>query len=102
MKKLLSILVAACLLLSVCCLALAEESPFAGGTGTAEDPWQIATAEQLLALSAAVNDGSANGYPGQFFALTADIDLKDVEWQPRLVRTAPTAISPRCASAQGL
>lgn len=82
MKKLLSILLAACLLLSVCCLALAEESPFAGGTGTAEDPWQIATAEQLLALSAAVNDGSANGYPGKFFVLTADIDLKDVEWQP--------------------
>ncbi|MBR0227112.1 MAG: hypothetical protein IJQ62_02060 [Clostridia bacterium] len=82
MKKLLSILLAACLLLSVCCLALAEESPFAGGTGTAEDPWQIATAEQLLMLSAAVNDGSVNGYPGKFFVLTADIDLKDVEWQP--------------------
>ncbi len=82
MKKLLSILLAACLLLSVCCLALAEESPFAGGTGTAEDPWQIATAEQLLVLSEAVNDGSANGYPGKFFVLTADIDLKDVEWQP--------------------
>ncbi len=75
MKKLLSILLATCLLLSVCCLALAEESPFAGGNGTAEDPWQIATAEQLLALSAAVNDGSANGYPGKFFVLTADIGL---------------------------
>ncbi len=61
---------------------ITEESTFAGGSGTAEDPWQIATAEQLLALSAAVNDGSVNGYPGQFFVLTADIDLKDVEWQP--------------------
>ena len=60
----------------------AAESVFAGGNGTAEDPWQIATAEQLLALSASVNDGSAYGYPGQFFVLTADIDLKDVEWQP--------------------
>ena len=58
------------------------ESSFAGGSGTAEDPWQIATAEQLLALSASVNDGSVYGYPGQFFVLTADIDLKDVEWQP--------------------
>ena len=36
MKKLFSILLAACLLLSICCLALAEESSFAGGTGTAE------------------------------------------------------------------
>ena len=82
MKKLLSILMAALMAFSVCSCALAEGSPFAGGTGTADDPWQIATAEQLLALSAAVNDGSVSGYPGQFFVLTADIDLKDVDWQP--------------------
>ena len=118
MKKILSILLSACLLLSLCaCTAgkesssaggnetavestsadgseaaeesssangsgTAEESPFAGGSGTAEDPWQIATAEQLLTLSASVNDGSVNGYPEKFFVLTADIDLKDVEWQP--------------------
>ena len=82
MKKLLSILMAALMAFSVCSFALAEESPFAGGTGTADDPWQIATVEQLLALSAAVNDGSVGGYPGQYFVLTADIDLKDVAWQP--------------------
>ena len=82
MKKLLSILLSALMALSSCPPVLAEESPFAGGTGTADDPWQIATAEQLLALSAAVNDGSVGGYPGQYFALTADIDLKDVVWQP--------------------
>ena len=82
MKKLLSILMAALMAFSVCSFALAEESPFAGGTGTADDPWQIAMAEQLLALSAAVNDGSVGGYSGQYFVLTADIDLKDVAWQP--------------------
>ena len=82
MKKLLSILMAALMAFSVCSFALAEESPFAGGTGTADDPWQIATVEQLLAFSAAVNDGSVGGYPGQYFVLTADIDLKDVAWQP--------------------
>ena len=82
MKKLLSILLAALLAFSLCSFSMAEESPFAGGTGTEADPWQIATAEQLLALSAAVNDGSRNGCPGQFFVLTADIDLKDVAWQP--------------------
>ena len=54
---------------------------FAGGSGTEDDPYQIATAEQLLALSATVNDGSANGYPGQFFALTDDIDLSGTAWQ---------------------
>ena len=78
MKKLLSILLSACLLLGLCAFAHAEESPYAGGSGTAEDPWQIATAGQLLSLSASVNDGSVNGYPEQFFVLTADIDLKDV------------------------
>ena len=82
MKKLLSILLSALMALSICPPVLAEESPFAGGTATADDPWQIATAEQLLALSAAVNDGSVGGYPGQYFTLTADIDLKDVVWQP--------------------
>ena len=82
MKKFLSILLCAMVALSVCSFGLAEESPFAGGTGTADDPWQIATAEQLLALSASVNDGSQKGYPGRFFVLTADIDLKDVAWQP--------------------
>ena len=79
MKKLLSILLSVCLLLSLCACTAAGESPsaggsetieespsasgdgtavgspFAGGSGTAEDPWQIATAVQLLALSASVN-----------------------------------------------
>ena len=82
MKKLFSILLALCMALSLCVAACAETSPYAGGSGTEEDPYQIATAEQLLALSAAVNDGSANGYPGAFFVLTADIDLKDIPWQP--------------------
>ncbi|MCR4621027.1 MAG: hypothetical protein K5663_02985 [Clostridiales bacterium] len=43
---------------------------------------EIATAEELLALARTVNDGSAQGYPGQYFVLTADIDLTGIEWQP--------------------
>lgn len=84
MKKLLTILLAMCLMLAMCACAVATaEAPiFAGGAGTEADPWQIATAEQLMALSATVNDGSAQGYPGQYFALTEDIDLAGVEWQP--------------------
>ena len=82
MKKLLSILMTLCLMLAMCAVATAEAPIFAGGAGTEDDPWQIATAEQLMALSATVNDGSAQGYPGQYFALTEDIDLKGVEWQP--------------------
>ncbi len=82
MRKLVSILLALLLALSLNAFALAEESPFAGGSGTAEDPYQIATADQLMALSAAVNDGSAGGYAGVCFALTADIDLAGTAWQP--------------------
>ncbi len=82
MKKLFSILLALCMAFSLCAAASAEALPYAGGSGTEEDPYQIATAEQLLALSAAVNDGSAGGYPGAFFVLTADIDLKDIPWEP--------------------
>ena len=49
-------------------------SPFAGGAGTAEDPWQIADAEQLDAVR---NDLTAH------YILTADIDLSDYEsWSP--------------------
>lgn len=53
---------------------------FAGGTGTAEDPFTVATAEQLKAFAADVNGGA--DYAGKFIKLTADIDLKNEEWTP--------------------
>ena len=81
MKKLVSTLLALMLALSLSAV-FAESSPYAGGSGTEADPWQIATADQLLALASAVNDGSVNGYYGAFFALTEDIDLSGVAWQP--------------------
>lgn len=49
---------------------------FAGGTGTKEDPYQIATAGQLSILSA------DDSYWGDHFVLTADIDLESCPWQP--------------------
>ena len=82
MKKFLSLVLALCLATGLCAFASADEPIFAGGSGTEDDPYQIATADQLLALSATVNDGSANGYSGQFFVLTADIDLDGIAWQP--------------------
>jgi hypothetical protein len=49
-------------------------SGFAGGSGTAEDPWRIATAEQF--------DEVRNHLDGQF-VLTGDIDLASFEnWTP--------------------
>ena len=53
---------------------------FAGGTGSAEDPYQIATAEQLAKLSKDVQNG--NMYRNNFFKLTADIDLGEHRWVP--------------------
>lgn len=82
MKTLLSLLLVLCMALSLSTAAMAEESLFAGGSGTEEDPWQIATVDQFLAFSKSVNDGSTGGYAGQYLVLTADIDLKDVEWTP--------------------
>ena len=47
---------------------------FAGGTGTAEDPWQISTAEQLYRIH---DDLTAH------YILIADIDLSAYEnWTP--------------------
>lgn len=55
-------------------------SAFAGGTGTKEDPYQIATAEQLAKLSKDVSEGTS--YQGTFFVLTENIDLSAYRWVP--------------------
>lgn len=55
-------------------------SNFAGGTGTEDDPYQIATAEQLAKLSKDVREGTS--YQGNYFILTADIDLSAHRWVP--------------------
>ncbi len=91
-KKMLSILLAICLLLfSVPFTAIAATAPtdqwsnhaadsFAGGTGTKTDPYQIATAAQLSKLAKDVNGG--NAYKGVYFKLTDDIDLSAYRWNP--------------------
>src|SRR4030042_1507990 len=56
-------------LIAVCLLALPAAAQYSGGSGTADDPYQIATAADLIALG---------GTPGDYdkhFILTADIDL---------------------------
>lgn len=55
--------------------------PFAGGSGTEADPYQIASAEQLAGLSDRALDGET--FAGQYFKLTADIDLSAyASWTP--------------------
>ncbi|MBR6706819.1 MAG: hypothetical protein IKI84_09095, partial [Clostridia bacterium] len=71
MKKILCVTLALMTLLSVAALA---DSGFAGGSGTKEDPWQIASAEQLDLI----RENLAGHY-----ALVADIDLSAYEnWEP--------------------
>ena len=56
---------------------------FAGGNGTKDDPYQIATAEQLAKLAGEVNSGVyGNTHSGEYFKLTAPIDLSGKRWVP--------------------
>lgn len=57
---------------------------FAGGTGTPEDPWQIATPGQLALMAERVNSTAEQDahYASEAYRLTADIDLDGREWQP--------------------
>jgi len=51
------------------------------GTGTEDDPYLIASAQNLAYLAEMVN-GGVNQYSGKWFKLTTDIDLNDHEWTP--------------------
>ena len=92
-KKLLSLLLALCLVMALVPMtAFAEDAQninvwdgstaaaFAGGTGTAEDPYQIANGAQLAYLSSSVNSGET--YEQKNFVLTANIDLNGLPWTP--------------------
>lgn len=57
------------------------DSAFAGGSGTKDDPWQIATPQQLAYLAQQVNTGTDFSL-GKYFRLTADIDLSSHDWTP--------------------
>ena len=92
-KKLLSLLLALCLVMALVPMtAFAEDSQninvwdgstaaaFAGGTGTAEDPYQIANGAQLAYLASSVNSGET--YEEKNFVLTANIALNGLPWTP--------------------
>ncbi|MHC4703641.1 MAG: GLUG motif-containing protein, partial [Planctomycetota bacterium] len=57
------------ILIAVCFLNLPALAQYSGGSGTADDPYQIATAEDLIALGETPEDYDKH------FILTADIDL---------------------------
>jgi len=53
---------------------------FEEGSGTAENPYLIYTAEQLAYLAASTNSGTT--YSGKHFKLMKNLDLADLEWTP--------------------
>ena len=56
---------------------------FAGGSGTKDDPYQIANAQQLAKLAEEVNSGvPEQTHSGEYFKLTAPIDLSGKRWVP--------------------
>ena len=92
-KKLISFLLALCLVMAFAPItAFAEDAQniniwdgstaaaFAGGTGTAENPYQIANGAQLAYLASSVNSGES--YEEKNFVLTANIDLNGLPWTP--------------------
>lgn len=92
-KKILSLLLTLCLVMTfVPMAAFAEDvqninvwdgstaAAFAGGTGTAENPYQIANGAQLAYLASSVNGGET--YEDKYFVLTANIDLNGLPWTP--------------------
>ncbi len=68
MKRTAASFVSVCIVL-LPATAMVQAARFAGGTGTAADPYQIATAAQLLSI------GSDPNLLDKHFLLTADIDL---------------------------
>ena len=92
-KKLLSLLLALCLVMALVPVsAFAEDAQninvwdgstaavFAGGTGTAENPYQIANGAELAYLASSVNSGET--YEDKYFVLTANINLNGLPWTP--------------------
>ena len=57
---------------------------YAGGSGTSEDPYLIATAAQLAYMAHVANTTDEYTYADarKYFKLTADINLKGHEWTP--------------------
>jgi hypothetical protein len=65
--------------LMLLCFAPSMKAQFAGGTGTASDPYLVSNRAQLEALDAFSGEATSKD---KHFLLTADIDLSDGPWTP--------------------
>ena len=85
MKKTLSLVIAMMMIISlVSAISFGASAEGEGvaftGTGTAEDPYVIESADNLIYLQKQVADG--NDYAGKLFAQKNDIDLGNKDWTP--------------------
>lgn len=62
---------------------VAAQAKYSGGSGTAKDPWRIATKSDLLALAANTKDYASH------FVLTADIDLSKQAFTLAVIASCP-------------
>lgn len=53
---------------------------FTTGSGTEQDPYLISSAEELALLATTTNNGDT--HEGEYFKLTSDIDLENIDWVP--------------------
>ena len=67
------------LALTTCLLVLPAQAQYSGGSGTAEDPYQIATAADLIALGERPDDWDKH------FKLMADIDLSGYSYDRAVI-----------------
>lgn len=83
-RKLLSLALsfALCLTLlpGVALAADGTETAYSGGAGTQDDPWVIATVEDITMLADTVNNGT--DYENAYFKQTVDLDMTGVAWEP--------------------
>ena len=89
MRKLFTLFIATFMLLMLASTgAFAQTSVWDGtaaswtqGTGAEDDPYLIASAQNLAYLAEMVN-GGVSQYEGIYFKITTDIDLDSLEWMP--------------------
>jgi len=69
------------------CPSASTSTNYSGGAGTDGNPWQIATAADLLRLADPAQSGDWSGY----FEQTADIDMAGCDWTPISFTQTPWA-----------
>ena len=67
------------LLIAVCFFSFPAYAQYGGGSGTANDPYQIIPAENIILLGGSLSDYNKN------FILTADIDLSGFSYDITMI-----------------